>query len=107
LPNGHDKNFDRLLMALRGFRSRHGRWPTRVRILPICLRDLRENLLTPEDFARVEAKVQLIEDENGEFLAEDDTGATFHYGREEQPQDVSISEAQVWLGVSPKSDPTL
>jgi hypothetical protein len=91
MPNGDDKNWCRLCVTIDGFRSRHGRWPSHVRLPQICIGDLRR-LFSPEDFAKINRKVLLIADERLVFVAEDDTGLRFAYG-EEPPS------AEVWLGV--------
>jgi hypothetical protein len=73
MPNGADKNFVRLCAALNGFCMRYGSWPSRVVIHPISLENLRENVLSPEDFRTVAGKVTLFEGGAG-FRAEDDQG---------------------------------
>src|SRR5688572_24138566 len=98
MPNGHDKNWIRLCAALEGFRMRHGRWPTRVRLWPGALADIRDHLLTPEDFAKVAAKLQLIP-EDAPMIAEDDTGAMYNYGEEGFPNQRPTPRAIEWLGV--------
>jgi hypothetical protein len=32
VPNGYDRDWVRFCMAVRGFRAKHGRWPTRMRL---------------------------------------------------------------------------
>src|SRR3954469_1296705 len=72
----YDKNWIWLCGTMEAFREEHGRWPTRVHLPPSIFANLQEHLLTPEDFARVTAKVSLIPDGGGIIFAEDDTGAT-------------------------------
>ena len=103
MPNGHDKNWVRLCAAIEGFRFRYGRWPTRVRLFPACLSDIRDHLFTPDDYARIAAKVVLIADEAG-FLAEDDLGGSYNYGQEGFPRQRPTPIAAEWLGVHPKPE---
>ena len=91
MPNGHDKNWVRLCAIIDGFRMRHGRWPTRVRMPEGCIADLRDRVFTRRDFEKITAKVTLIPDEHS-MAAEDDRGASFAYG-EKRPG------ARAWLGV--------
>jgi hypothetical protein len=56
MPNGHDKNWNRLCAAIDGFRSHYGRWPSRVRIMEVSLRDF-DFLFTPADLAQITSKV--------------------------------------------------
>jgi len=103
VPNGHDKNWIRVCAAIDGFRVRHGRWPTRVRLFPVALAELRDHLFTPADFAKINSKIALVADD-APMVAEDDTGATYNYGKEgfsKQKPDVSAAE---WLAVKPKPE---
>jgi hypothetical protein len=101
MPNGHDKNWVRLCAAIDGFRGRYGRWPKRVRLSQQVLTNIRDSLLTPEDFALLGTKVELIADEVP-IVAEDDLGGTYNYGREGFPRERSNPRAADWLGVQPK-----
>jgi hypothetical protein len=102
MPNGHDKNWMRLCGALDGFRSRYGRWPTRVRMHEGTLRDL-DSLFTKEDLARIRERLALVPDE-ASIIAEDDSGAQYNYGQEGFPKRGPDIRAADWLGVSPKPE---
>jgi hypothetical protein len=104
MPNGHDRNWIRLCGAIDGFRARYGRWPTRVRVFPAALIDLRDFLFAPDDFARITAKVALIADE-APMIAEDDSGAKYNYGEEGFPRERPTPSAADWLGVEAKQRP--
>lgn len=104
MPNGHDRTWCRLCAAINGFRVRHGHWPTRVRLYPISLAEIRDDLFTPDDFAKILAKVQLIPDD-APMIAEDDSGNHFNYGEEEFPDERPSPDAAEWLGVLPLPDP--
>jgi cold shock CspA family protein len=99
VPNGHDKNWVRLCGAIDGFRVRYGRWPTRVRAYPMSLRDF-DFLFTPEDLARIRAKIALVGDDLP-MIVEDDSGAQYDYGREGFPVQAPDVRAADWLEVSP------
>jgi hypothetical protein len=101
MPNGHDKNWMRLCAAIDGFRSRYGRWPARVRMHEMSLRDF-DFLFTREDLARITAKVVLIPDE-APMIAEDDSGA-YNYGEEGFPERAPDISAAAWFGVRPKPE---
>jgi len=103
VPNGYDKNWIWLCATMEAFREEHGRWPTRVHLHPRIFANLQEHLLTPEDFARVTAKVSLIPDGGGITFAEDDTGATCAGF----PKKRSEPRAADWFGVRPKPEEDL
>lgn len=103
MPNGHDKNWVRLCAAIDGFRVRYGRFPTRVRMFPECLGDIRDRLFTPEDFAQITAKIALIADD-ASMIAEDDAGGSYNYGDEGFPPQFPSPSASEWLGVRPLPD---
>lgn len=65
----------------------------------MSLRDF-EFLFTPEDRARIIAKVLIVADEVP-MIAEDDSGALYNYGEEGFPQRPPDISAQEWFGVSP------
>ncbi len=101
MPNGHDKNWVRLCAAIDGFRVRYGRWPTRVRIFPVSLANIRDHLFTTDDYTQIIAKVALIADEAA-MIAEDDQGGSYNYGQEGFPNERPTPHAAEWLGVHPK-----
>lgn len=102
IPSPPDpKNWNRLCAALDGFYVRYGRWPTRVRAHPGSLADIRDDIFTPEDYAKIQAKVTLIEDGNS-MVAEDDPGCSYDYGKEGLPDHRPAPMAAEWLGVKPR-----
>ena len=103
MPNGHDKNWIRLCGAIDGFRVRYGRWPTRVRIYPESLAEIRDILFTRHDYAKIEAKVALIPDD-APIIAENDSGMSYSYGDEGFPDKSPTPSAAEWLGVHPLPD---
>lgn len=103
MPNGHDRNWVRICAAIDGFRLRYGRWPTRVRLLPATLADIRENVFRPKDYAKIIAKVDLIPDDSG-IIAEDDVGGSYSYGESGFPPSRPDPPAKEWFGIKPKPD---
>src|SRR4051812_30172933 len=101
MPNGGDRNFIRLCSSLEGFRLRHGAWPTEVRLFPGAIADLREHVLGPEAFSKLEALVRLIADEEASMIAQDKDGNSFNYGEEQRPDGTLDISAAEWLGVRP------
>ena len=81
MPNGDDKNWVRVCAAIDGFRARHGRWPKRVRIIPISYVDLVSHVLTPLGYALVSSYVELVPEDDAEMIADDETGAEYSYGK--------------------------
>ena len=103
MPNGHDRNWVRVCAAVDGFYIRYGRWPTRVRLFPVTLADIRDHLFTPNDYARITSKVSLVPDE-APVIAEDDSGASYSYGKEGFPKRRPSPSAEEWFGVFPKPE---
>ena len=100
MPNGWDKNWIRLCGAIDGFRSKHHRWPTRVRVFEMTLNNIKEAVLTEESFRRLIERIELVPDEVP-FIAEDGTGATYNYGLEGFPKVKLDISAEAWLGIRP------
>lgn len=99
MPNGHDKNWVRLLGAIGGFRWKYRRWPRRVRMFPGALHNIQRDLFTPEAFAKLTEKIELIPEEGAPMVAEDDEGNSYSYGAEGfAPPDIHPRD---WLGVEP------
>jgi hypothetical protein len=100
MPNGHDKNWIRLLGAIDGFRVRYGAWPTRIRIFPASLRNIREDLFSPDLFVKLTEKIQLVADELA-MVAEDEHGNSYSYGIDGFPPNRPSPNASQWLGIQP------
>src|SRR5256885_14279336 len=100
MPNGHDKNWIRVCVTINGFRARHGHWPTQVRLPARCGANIRDDLFTPEDYARILAKITFVEDESC-MMALDADGRTSKYNEAPDGKPPSPSADQ-WLGVPPK-----
>ena len=98
MANGADRNFIRLCATIDGFRIRYKAWPTAVRLRAGVLADLRDHVLGPVAFAKVEAKLRLIPDD-ADMVAEDGTGCTYKYEGNCFPDQVLDIPARDWLGV--------
>src|SRR5437868_4484719 len=89
--------WDRLCLAVDGFRFRYKRWPLRVRMFPDSLKIIRDEILTSAGYALVTAKVELVPDETAPFIAEDDDGRQFNYNHDKREGDPDIPAAE-WFG---------
>jgi hypothetical protein len=58
VPNGVDKNLQRLNMTCAAYRGRYGDWPSQARLHPLILHDLA-NLLDEENFSRLATLMEL------------------------------------------------
>jgi hypothetical protein len=101
MPNGGDKNYIRLCAAIEGFRVNYNAWPTAVRVRADMIADLRDHVLGPEAFAKVEAKLRIIPEDGAFMIAEDGTGRTYDYGEKGFPDQEPDIRAGNWLGVGP------
>ena len=98
MPNGGDKNWVRLCAAIDGFRVRYGRWPKRVRVMPVSFDDLVGHVLTPTGFALVSSYVELVPEDEAAMIAEDGTGAEYNYGQQGFPEAEADPPTRDWFG---------
>jgi hypothetical protein len=98
MPNGDDADWVRVCAAIDGFRVRHGRWPSRVRLFPVALEGLRDHVLTPAGFAVVQSVVELVADAQAPMVAEDGSGATYNFGWEGFVRPRPDEPARDWFG---------
>ena len=101
MPNGGNRNWIRLCTAVGGFHKLHGHWPTRIRVFPGIVADLRDHLFSPEAFARLTARIQLIEDVEGSCMAEDEEGRFYNSGATGDLGEARKAHVKSWLGVAP------
>ena len=99
MPNGHDRDWVRFCMAVRGFRAKHGTWPTRMRLDPGYIKEFRNSLLSPADFEKLGGKVELIAEPDAAFVAEDEQGRAYNYSTETLHWERNDIDAQGWLGI--------
>jgi hypothetical protein len=82
MPNGDDQNWVRVFAAIDGFRVKHGRWPKRVRVMPVSYVDLVSHVLTPLGFALFSSFIELVPEDEAAMIADDESGAEYRYGRQ-------------------------
>jgi hypothetical protein len=99
MPNGYDRDWVRFCMAVTGFRAKHGRWPTAMRLDPGYIEEFRTSLLGSEELAKLQQKVRLIAEPDAGFVAQDDDGREYHYGAEELHWKLDKIDAANWLGI--------
>lgn len=77
MPNGADRNFVRFIRCIESFRIQFNKWPTKVRLDPSFIEELRE-VISEEDHERLCDKIEIIPDDSnpydGLYIAEDDDG---------------------------------
>lgn len=98
MPNGDDKSWVRICLAIDGFRVRYGRWPTYVRVEPHLFNFLRNDLFTPEDWNKINSKIVLLPSGDGMGVAEDEAGRRYSYDEEGAPNAEGIeTRAYEWF----------
>jgi hypothetical protein len=100
MPNGADRNFVRYTSCIRGFRAKFNHWPTRVRLDPSFIEELKE-VMTKEDYKKMNQKIKLIPDHSnpwdGLYIAEDDDGNTYDLMQcGHGPGEINVID---WLGI--------
>ena len=95
MTNGNDRDLDRLINTLAGFRAVHGHWPTRVRVSKGFIDSIR-GILTKKGFQQLNSKVTLISRSTG-IKAEDDYGLCFSYG-DQVLERTKGADIDAWLG---------
>jgi hypothetical protein len=102
MPNGENKGWVRFLLTLRGFRVKHDRWPSRMRLEHGYLDYLR-GYLEPADFAKLQQKLVLLEVYEPLFqavcMAEDESGSMYEYARESLGKNREDVDPEAWLGI--------
>jgi hypothetical protein len=96
--NGHLNNWIRVCSAINGFRARFGRWPKRVRLVPIAFTNLVCDVLTPVGFALVSSVVELVSEEDAWMIADDGTGAEYGDSRDGHAVGECDPFSVDWLG---------
>lgn len=61
MPNGVDRNFVRYISCISGFRATFNHWPTRVRLDPSFIEELKE-VMASEDYQKMSQKITIIPD---------------------------------------------
>ena len=99
MPNGDDKNWVRLCIAVEGFRARYQKWPETA----LISKDIAENikqLFEPLDYEAVLMKLEIVEVEGAPHIElVDKAGNSFNYGEERDFE--QEGDARSWFGVTP------
>jgi hypothetical protein len=102
MPNGADKNLQRLIAACAAYKKRYREWPTRTRFDALILRNLAE-IVPPEDFARLASLLELRSSQKEQLSVGGRPGVVRYTGQEEWNPEL-FEEAQRWLGVQARRD---
>jgi len=100
VPNGEEKNWIRLCVAIEEFRIRYKRWPTHV-FLDSILYESLTCLFSPSSLEKLNAKVELVVKKDALVVAADDQGNQYDYGHETGSGRRPRIKAVDWLGVRP------
>ena len=100
MPNGESRNWIRLQITLKGFRSQYGHWPTVITVEPHLIEELQDKL-TPADFQKLRAKLQLIPDTDKPFVCQDTMGNTFTYDQSLNSKNKNEHDPIEWLSITP------
>ena len=98
MPNGESKNWIRFMITLEAFYTLHGTWPSMIHLYPFFIEELKKKL-PQEDFQKLQAKINLYPDEDNPFLALDESGNTFDYSRDPNPNENPSVKAMEWLQI--------
>jgi hypothetical protein len=101
MPNGHDKNFRRLVAACAAYRKRFGEWPAEARMEPGLLWDLTR-LFDHEAFQTLSSRLTLkTKDKNGLSVG-GSRGVQVYDGSDwEFAGEEIVALTERWLGVEP------
>ena len=100
MPNGYDQSWVRLCAAVDGFYHVHGKWPTRVQVFPNAMKTLRTVVFSEESFAKLTSRLELVQSESP-YVAEDDHGNHYSFGKQGFPVVRPTPCAEEWLGLQP------
>ena len=90
----------RLIEAVNGFRTKHGRWPSKIQAEEATIAYLATVSLTPLSFFLLQSKLEVIIGEQGRILALGDGNEVFDYGEDGwQESDDHRHDAMHWLGL--------
>jgi hypothetical protein len=98
MPNGVDKNLNRLAIACAAFRARHGKWPTEARVAPIVLWDYGQ-LLDPENFELLCRRIRLRSTTRAHLAVGNRSAHLVYDQLADHPDPDLTHQAWRWLGV--------
>jgi hypothetical protein len=100
VPNGVDRNFVRFISCISGFKSTFNHWPSKVRVDPSFIKELKE-AMNSADFKKMTSKIQLVSDDSnpwdGLYISEDAEGNT--YDLMKNGHGPSQKDVLDWLGI--------
>lgn len=101
MPNGESKNWIRLLITLEDFWLLYNCWPTTIHLYGFFIEELRE-MLSENDFEKLQSKIKLIPDDNNPFLAVDESGNKYDYCHSKPyvPQNKQPVDVRAWLDIN-------
>ena len=99
MPNGEDRNWSRLCIAVNGFRARYQKWPETALLNKGMAEDIK-SLFKPLTYEAVLEKLEIVEVED-EYHIElvDKAWNSFKYGEEWDFE--PDGDARSWFGVTP------
>ncbi len=101
MPNGHDKNFRRLIAVCAAYRKRFGEWPAESWMEPQLLWDLT-HLFDAESFEALSYRLTLkTKDTTGLSVGGARGVQTYNGSGWEQAGEEVLSLTERWLGVQP------
>ena len=78
MPNGGERNYIRLCAAIDGFRVRYGVWPTHVVVEQPYVDEIRDRILMPGEFDRLNRDVKIVAGD-ARFRAVGEHGTVYDY----------------------------
>ena len=99
MPNGEDRNWVRLCIAVNGFPARYQKWPETALLSKGLAEDIKR-MFKPLDYEAVLTKLEIVEvADEGHIELVDKAGNSFKYGEE---WDFELDgDARSWFGVTP------
>ena len=91
LTSGH-----RIRQAVDGYRSRYGKWPTRVLMDGDMADAIKQHTLTDMGWAMLVSKLEVVRIPEGRVIVEGESGDRFEYGESYEPVPAGKS-ADVWI----------
>lgn len=105
MPNGHDKNFRRLVAVCAAYRKRFGEWPAEAWMEPGLLWDLGR-LFDLDSFQALSARLTLKTKDGTGLSVGGARGVQVYDGKDwELAGEETVALAERWLGVQPLRDP--
>ena len=99
MPNGEDRNWVQLCIAVDGFRPRYQKWPETALLSKGTAEDIK-SLFKPLTYEAVLTKLEIVEVEDGYHIElVDKAGNSFKYGEEWDFE--RDGDAASWFGVTP------